>query len=241
MGVVGVISIVTTLIFWKILPPSRHFIPRRLAWAEQWGSLWTNLTEPGLLLLYCTGALLMGSFVTFFDYICYRLQAHPFHLSQTLVSWIFLLYATGVFSSTWMGSLADRWGRRRVLWTGVATMLAGVLLSLSSGLLIVLAGTALLTFGFFGSHSVASSWVGRRAQTARAQASALYLLFYYFGCSVTSSAAGLVWERHHWPGVVAVIAVLLLVCLGVAFRLAGVRPIAAGPAGLDDRQAPQHA
>lgn len=108
-------------------------------------------------------------------------------------------------------------------------MLAGALLSLSSGLLIVLVGMAIWTFGFFGSHSVASSWVGRRAHTARAQASALYLLFYYFGCSVTSSAAGLVWEHYRWPGVVAVISVLLLVCLGIAIRLAGVPPAGTAP------------
>lgn len=231
MGVIGLLSIVSTVIFWKTLPPSRHFEPRRLAWAAQWESLWTNLKEPGLLLLYCTGALLMGSFVTFFDYICYRLLAHPFNLSQTLVSWIFLLYICGVFSSTWMGHLADRWGRRRVLWIGIASMLAGVFLSLSSGLLVILAGMSIWTFGFFGSHSVASSWVGRRAQTARAQASALYLLFYYVGCSVASSATGLVWEHHQWPGVVAVISAMLLVCLGLAIRLANVPPLQGTPAG----------
>lgn len=227
MGAIGLFSLVATIAFWRTLPVSRNFQPRPLAWSALRESLWTNLREPGLLMLYGIGALLMGSFVTLFDYICYRLIAPPYHLSQTLVSWIFLLYITGVFSSTWMGQLADRWGRRRVLWIGVATMLAGTLLSVASGLAWILAGMAIATFGFFGSHSVASSWVGRRAHTARAQASALYLLFYYFGSSVTSSAAGLVWERYAWTGVVAVIAAMLLVCLWIAFRLAAVPPLAA--------------
>ena len=38
-------------------------------------------------------------------------------------------------------------------------------------------GLLLLTFGFFGSHSIASSWVGRRATHDKAQASSLYLFF----------------------------------------------------------------
>ncbi len=42
-------------------------------------------------------------------------------------------------------------------------------------MLFVLSRMAVLTFGFFGAHSIASGWVGQRALTARAQASALYL------------------------------------------------------------------
>ena len=51
----------------------------------------------------------------------------------------------------------------------------------------------MLTIGFFGAHSVASSWVGRRATRDRAHATALYLFAYYLGSSVLGSLGGVVY------------------------------------------------
>jgi YNFM family putative membrane transporter len=76
-----------------------------------------------------------------------------------------------------------------------------------------------LTFGFFGAHSVASSWVGRRAVQARAQASSLYLFFYYFGSSVVGSLGGIAWADWGWPGVTVLIGALSLAALAIALRL----------------------
>ena len=43
--------------------------------------------------------------------------------------------------------------------------LRGIALTLASPLATVIVGLAIMTFGFFGAHSVASSWVGVRAQS----------------------------------------------------------------------------
>lgn len=64
--------------------------------------------------------------------------------------------------------MSDRLGRRRVLWIVVLTMLTGLLLTLAHAVAVIVVGVALLTFGFFGGHSIASSWVGRRALQHRA-------------------------------------------------------------------------
>jgi len=40
-------------------------------------------------------------------------------------------------------------------------------------------GLALVTWAFFGAHSVSSSWVGLRAVNGRAQAAALYLFGHF--------------------------------------------------------------
>jgi YNFM family putative membrane transporter len=107
-------------------------------------------------------------------------------------------------------------------------VLAGNLLLMGAGLLVTLAhpvwaivlGVAGVTAGFFGAHSVASAWVGYRAQGARAQASALYLFAYYGGSSVVGSALGLVWSRWQWGGIVAAVGILL----ALAFAGAVVMP-----------------
>src|SRR5215207_11761642 len=100
-----------------------------------------------------------------------------------------------------------------------------VVLTISDRLVVLLAGIVIVTIGFFGAHSVASSWVGRRALTNRAQASSLYLLMYYLGSSVLGTAGGWFWVRYGWPGVAGVVAGLFAVALLVAIRLARVAPL----------------
>src|SRR6185437_14372464 len=95
----------------------------------------------------------------------YHLLDAPYALSQSGAGSIFVVYLSGIFASAWIGSMADRRGRGRML----------VLLSLARSLVFVVVGIVAVTFGFFGGHSVASSWVGLRVKHAKAQAAALYL------------------------------------------------------------------
>jgi YNFM family putative membrane transporter len=152
----------------------------------------------------------MGGFAALYNYIGYHLLGAPHELSQAAVGWIFVLYLVGTFSSAWMGRLSDGLGRGRVLWIGMVIMLCGVGMTLASSLGVIVAGMAVLTFGFFGGHSIASGWVGQRALTARAQASALYLLCYYLGSSIGGSD-GLAYSYAGWPGLVAGLLILALI------------------------------
>ena len=70
-------------------------------------------------------------------------------------------------------------------------------------LLLIILGIGVATAGYFGAHSVASSWVSRRGHAAPAQAAAFYLFFLYVGSSVLGSAGGVAWTRAGWPGVAA--------------------------------------
>jgi YNFM family putative membrane transporter len=98
-------------------------------------------------------------------------------------------------------------------------MLCGIGLTLASSLAVIVGGVAVLTFGFFGAHSIASGWVGQKAPTARAQASALYLLCYYLGSSIGGSAGGLAYSYAGWSGLVAMIACLIILALIPAAQL----------------------
>ena len=102
-----------------------------------------------------------------------------------------------------MGELAGRYGRRRVIGFAIALMPIGVVLTLPDNLWLMILGVGVVTIGFFGGHSIASSWVGLRAETAKAQASALYLFFYYAGSSLAGSIGGWVFAFGAWPGVAA--------------------------------------
>jgi YNFM family putative membrane transporter len=100
----------------------------------------------------------------------------------------------------------------------------GVALTLAQPLFCIIAGLAFLTFGFFGAHSIASAWVGRRAKSAKAEAASLYLFLYYVGSSVLGSLGGLAWQSGGWNGVVSLVGVLLAIAILIALRLIRLQP-----------------
>lgn len=223
--VIGVASLIGNLTFWRILPPSRFFIPRRFSLQALGSAFLSHLSDRALLMLFAEGFLLMGGFITIYNYLGYRLLAPPFDLSQAEVGLIFSCYLIGIFSSAWMGNIGNRLGRRRVLWIGFAIMLLGTALTETRSVALILLGIALVTFGFFGSHSIASGWVGMRARHARAQASSLYLFFYYLGASLVGTTGGVFMNRWGWTGVTAMTSVLILVGLILSWRLSRIPPL----------------
>jgi len=222
VAILGSLALAAALLFWRFLPESRNFRPTRLRPRALLAGFRAHLLDAGLPWLFLEGFLLMGAFVTLFNYIGYRLLDAPYHLSQALVGLLSVVYLAGIYSSAWVGSLADRLGRRRVLKAVIMVMLGGLLLTLFSPLALVLAGMLVFTFGFFGAHSVASSWIGRRALRNKGQASALYLFSYYLGSSLAGTLGGLFWHHYGWPGVGLFIAGLLLLALLAALHLARV-------------------
>jgi YNFM family putative membrane transporter len=226
MAVIGAAGLVAALEFWRNLPEPRHAACGQGGLLAMVRGAGMHLRDSGMCWLFLLGFLLMGAFVSLYNYIGFRLLGAPFGISQSAVGLLSVLYLIGMFSAVWAGRLADRIGRRHVLWMVMAAMLAGLLLTLSDALVIIVAGMALFTFSFFASHSVASSWVGRRARGANALASALYLFFYYVGSSMVGSLCGLVWSSEGWPGVVVLLALTLGAALAIALHLRGLEPLA---------------
>jgi MFS transporter, YNFM family, putative membrane transport protein len=177
-----------------------------------------HLRDPLLRRLFVAGFVLMGGFVTIYNYLSYRLLNPPFDLPPAVVGLIFLAYLAGTAASALAGRLADRRGARFVLAGSVLVAIAAVLLTVPDVLPAVLAGLVLVTAGFFAAHAVASGWVSRHAATARAQAAGVYLFAYYFGSSVGGWIGGLVFERGGWTATVLYVAVLFAVALLPARR-----------------------
>jgi len=219
MAVIGAVALLIAAEFTRSLPASKNFRRREQPLAEVVAGAAQHFRDGALLRLFAIGFILLGTFVSVYNYLGYRLLMPKFGLSHTAISLVFSLYVIGMFSSVLTGRLSDRLGRRRVLWIVVLVMLAGLLLTLTDVLALIVLGIALFTFGFFGGHSVASSWVGRRAKENRALASALYLFSYYIGASVIGSLSGGLWERAGWTGVVAALGACLLAALLLSISL----------------------
>lgn len=227
MLVIGALALVAALVFVKILPESRNFRPRKMNPRGLLEGFTMHFKDAGLPWLFLEAFLLMGAFVTLFNYIGYRLLAGPYHMSQALVGLLSVVYLAGIYSSAKVGALADQHGRRKVFWMSITLMFAGLLATLLSPLPVIIVGMLMFTFGFFGAHSVASSWIGRRATKAKGQASSLYLFSYYVGSSVAGTLGGVAWNYAGWNGVGVFIGGLLVVALAVAARLARLAPLGA--------------
>jgi len=212
VGTIGFLSLVLSILFLMTLPPSRNFQPRPLHLLQLSASLLQHLRNPGLLCLYAVAFSCMGGFVTLYNYVTFRLLGPGFNLSQTQVAFIFLAYAFGAFGSSFMGALSCRFGRSSILFTSLAVMAAGLLLTLFHALPMVVVGIVVFTIGFFGVHSVASAWVGVIATHSRGQASSLYLFAYYLGSSISGTGGGFVFAHWGWTGV----SLLILTLIGLA-------------------------
>jgi YNFM family putative membrane transporter len=213
IGLIGCLSLLLALLFIKKLPASANFNKRSFKFSYLATSIIQHLRDPGMLLLFGIAFLCMGGFISLYNYIGFRLLAGPYSMSQSSISLIFLVYFFGSLSSAMTGKLILRFGRRFMIRLTVLAMFSGTLLTLVSPVPWIVAGVGLFTCGFFGVHTIASSWVGRRAATARAQAASLYLFFYYLGSSISGTVGGLFWVQYGWSGVSIMICLLLLLAL----------------------------
>ncbi|MDZ4018803.1 MFS transporter [Pseudomonas sichuanensis] len=224
MLVIGGLALAAAVVFWKVLPESRNFRPQTMNPRSLLDGFVMHFKDAGLPWLFLEAFLLMGAFVTLFNYIGYRLLAGPYHMNQALVGLLSVVYLSGIYSSAQVGALADKLGRRKVFWASILVMAGGLLLTLASPLALIIVGMLVFTFGFFGAHSVASSWIGRRALKANGQASSLYLFCYYAGSSVAGTAGGVFWHQWGWNGIGLFIGSLLAVALLVAVHLSKLAP-----------------
>ncbi|GGV03010.1 MFS transporter [Streptomyces spectabilis] len=203
LAVVGAVAVLCALAFRALLPAPRHFTPGTLSPKSLARTVRSHLSNPLLCRLYAIGALFMTVFGAVYTVIGYRLTEAPFSLPQGVIGSIFLVYLVGTASSAAAGKLVARLGRRGALYLAASTTAAGLLLSLSSDILLVLLGLVLITAGFFAGHAVASSSVSRTATRGRAQASALYQSAYYVGSSAGGTLGAIAFHSGGWAGTVA--------------------------------------
>ena len=224
--VTGLVCLASGIAFTLLLPPARidhraqTVQTRAVAGSSGW--VW-HLRDGGMLALFFVGFLAMSCFVTSYNYLGFRLLRPPFSLGQAASGAVFAVYPVGIVASPIAGRLAGRFGPGPVLVAGPCFGLLGLAVTMLPFLPAIMLGLALVTIGFFVSHSVASAWVGQRATRDRGHASALYLLAYYVGSSIMGTVGGWFWSRGAWPGVTMFCAALLGLALVTALALLRVK------------------
>jgi YNFM family putative membrane transporter len=228
MLTIGIVDVVAAVAFVLLLPASRNFVRRAQLNPAHHVALWrAQFRTSALPAVFAVGCLVMGVFVTVYNYAGFRLMAPPYSLSATQTGLIFCAYLFGIVAASAAGALADRCGRGPILLGGVAVSAAGVALTLCHPLTPIVLGIVVLTIGFFITHSVASGWVGQLAVQSKGHATSLYLLAYYLGSSVLGSWGGGFWQHGAWPAVCGFAFVLLALCGVCAWHVTRRREVVA--------------
>ncbi|EGQ61622.1 major facilitator family transporter [Acidithiobacillus sp. GGI-221] len=198
---IGVISLIAAVLFVRSLPDSLHFSPQHVSWNGRVQQIRMLFKDSGLPWLFAEGFFLMGIFVTFYNYLTYRLVTSPYDFSQAQVGLIFSVYGVGIFSSPVMGHIAGWVGRRKVLWMAFALVITGVLLSFAGAVWAIMLGTILLTFGFLEDIPLSAvGWVGERMEPRRRQHHCISFLLSGFGGTGKFRRIFLFWLGLGWCG-----------------------------------------
>ncbi|BAU97296.1 transporter [Corynebacterium suranareeae] len=216
-------SSVAALIFGAImvmlLPKQRKFQPKNINVRHEFSAMTAHWRNPRLALLFLTAFLGMGTFVSLYNYLGFRMM-DQFGLSEVLVGAVFIMYLAGTWSSTQAGALREKIGNGPTVIFLSLTMIASMAMMGINNLWITLVALFVFTAAFFALHSSASGWIGIIATHDRAEASSMYLFCYYVGSSVVGWGSGFVFTHLPWIAFIGWLVLLLCGVLGISITLA---------------------
>jgi len=210
---IGVESFILGAVFWKLFPESRFFNPQKTDYHLKVKQMKFFLTNPYMLRLYFTAALLMGVFVSVYNYLTFRLEEKPFSLSHFVIAFIFLMYIFGVFGTMTAGRLSKRFSTNNILKTSILSMITGAAFLLSENIYILIFGLGLFTLSFFAAHTMASQMTALYAKRGKSSATSIYWLFYYFGSSILGSGTGYLLHAYSWNVFIGVLIIAVITSL----------------------------
>lgn len=210
---IGVACVTMSLIFLKVLPASRNFRPGHIAPRIRAQRMRIFLSTPYFLMLYFIGFTILGVFVSLYNYTPFLLEAPPFSYPHYVVALIFLLYTVGIGGAISFGKLSDRHPSQLLLTVSLSMYIVGVVLLFIQHIVVLIGGLSLMTFAFFGAHTVASRMVSTRAGIGKSSATCLYWLIYYSGSSVVGYLTGFAFFHYGWNALLGVDLFLLVLAL----------------------------
>lgn len=197
--VIGILCLVFAIFFFILAPESKNFNPKKESFI--------SLVKPNLKLIfnrslmpfYITGFLLLGVFVSLYNFMAFFLINPPFHISRTWIPYVYVLYISGV-----LGSMNIRFWERKlkkpepILKAMSILGMLGILFYFFGNVYAVVLGLAIFTYAFFVAHTVCSKSVGNFSQDKKTVAIAFYLLLYYLGASTLGSFSGIILQQLGW-------------------------------------------
>ncbi|WP_158211111.1 MFS transporter [Myroides phaeus] len=195
---IGIIAIIIAFVFYMFFPNSSFFTPQKLNLQHKLTQMKSIFQNVKLLAMYVVAICLMGSFVSVYNFLGFKLEAPPYNLPHYLIAMIFLMYAFGIFGNMIAGTLSDKYSPKKILLSALTMMLLGTIAMFLDNLVVILLGLTFFTISFFSGHTIASRVVTTLGQEAKSSATAFYWFFYYIGSSVIGSSTGIFVNKGNW-------------------------------------------
>ena len=212
----GLLCAAFALLFLLSSPKSQNFKPKRESFKSLIVSNLSLITSRKLIPFYLCGSLMLGIFVSLYNYMGFYLIKEPFSFSPHLIHYIYLMYTFGVFGSLATAKLDSLFNHFSVLQAIVLISVPALLLLYVPNFWIVTLGLALFTFNFFVVHVTCNRVVSDYSLTKRSVAISMYLLCYYLGSSFWGWSTGIVLDHFGWQWFIGVLIALTLALYAIA-------------------------
>ena len=202
---IGIVIAVLVILF---LPRSRFFQASNLSFRKDIEGMLFHFKNPSILIIIGMGIVLQFSFTSIWTYLPFHLEGEPYSLSVKTISYTFFAYGFGVVGAPFAGWLAGTFGMKPIRIAGIIVLSLGIFLTIFSALPMIIIGLCVSCLGFFTAHSLTASTVAEEATHHKGSAASLYLVAYYIGVTLGSSAVGPVWNMSGWNAIVIIAGLL---------------------------------
>ncbi len=195
---IGGVGMVLSTFFMRLLPQSLNFNSQKIQTFQKLMYMKNFLKNPLFLGVYVLMILMMGTFVSVYNYLSFRLEMPPFSLPHYVISLLFLIYITGVGGTITIGALTNRMHSFRMLKILLVLFLIGTLGLFVEELWLLVLGLSLLTFSLLGIQTVVNKIISQYAIEGKSTANCLYLICQYMGAGGIGSLTGHILSKWGW-------------------------------------------
>ncbi len=220
----ALLNLAGAALVWTTLKRTERMIPDRhgQAISGSWRSVLGNRRLQSVLAI---GFLILFVFIGTYTYVNFRLV--ELGLSPMQLGLVYFVFLPSLFTTPLGGLIARRIGAGAGIIFTLFFAVLGLVALLSSGLGVVLGGLAMVAIGTFLAQALATSQVGRIADTEKAAASGAYLASYYTGGLFGSLVVGQIYDRLGWSVSVLTLVATLALAMLLAVPLRAGRPAVA--------------
>ncbi|WP_241014948.1 MFS transporter [Burkholderia sp. Ac-20379] len=184
-----------------------------LRYPQLLASLWHLAVElRGLRYAAATGAAMFGAFSAFWPALTLLLAGAPFHYGPQIAGLFGIVGAAGALAAPYAGKSADKRGPRAVITLSIwlVAVSFGIFAVSVSSLIGLVIGVIVLDVGVQAAQISNQSRIYALKPEARSRVNTVYMVCYFIGGALGSSAGVEAWRLAGWSGVCAV---------GLAFAL----------------------
>ncbi|WP_353120089.1 MFS transporter [Myroides odoratus] len=210
---IGLLAFSIAIVFYYLFPESQFFQPQKVKFNKKMRQMQSIFRNKKILAMYVVAICLMGTFVSIYNYLGFKLEAPPYSLPHYIIALIFLMYAFGIVGNLVAGRLSDRYVAKNILLLALTLLLLGLGLMYIANLAVILLGLTIFTIAFFSGHTIASRVVTQLGGKAKSSATALYWFFYYMGSTLIGSSTGFFINNDNWGGFFITLVILAFLAL----------------------------